>query len=489
MASFQKFQTEGTDVPSSGAVESAPKAPLPLLVPSLKGKMIYEGGNVICKGVWGMSDAAHAQPGQVSDFEFKLVKADEGSSLFPVNGRYHGWFHLKQAPPAKGSLKIEDKEMMINFTRAEGDTHYRVSGNGLNKFGSFTLKGTLSEDGDLHVYREYYNLTPQPVSLKRRQSMDGTADPPKKKTLTLKAEDSTGAVVPPPVDVSPRESAGRVRKQSSLMKEYIDTTVKPPPPTPREVAPKAEKVPKVSKVAAPPVLSVQPPLLRQESASDRAHRIPAPLKKCAELLKEIAKHPHAAWFLEPVDHVRLNIPDYPQIITRPMDLGTIRKKIEDNVYDTVEGFAEDVRLVFRNAITFNTMRDNPVHIAAREMSNRFEERYRVLTSQLGGTNAYSAAAILALEATKQPGSAKKGGGKTPRSSLGGAGSYSKASTSAGPRVSSTGNLPYLPPAVDGSSVHQMQEMQRMMQAMQSEIATLKSQVRENEIVKRLQETK
>jgi hypothetical protein len=432
-----------------------------------------------------MSDFAHTQPGQVSDFEFKLVKADEGSSLFPVNGRYQGWFHLKQAPPLKGSVKIEDKEMVIQFTKSEDSTHYSINGNGLNKFGSFTLKGTLSEDGDLHVYREYYNLTPAPVNLKRRLSIDGAenAPQPKKKPLVVKTDEIVPA---PPADVSPREGAGRVRKQSSLMKEYIDTTVKTPAPTPKAVpvAPKVEKEVKIPKaVAAPAVVH------RQESTSDRAQRLSAPLKKCAELLKELSKHPHAIWFLEPVDHVKLNIPDYPLIVTHPMDFSTIRKRVEGNLYDAVDAFAEDMRLVFRNAVTFNTARDNVVHIAAREMSSRFEDRFRVLTSQLGGTSTYSAAAIIAMEASKGPGPSSGKKNKTPRSSLGGGGGFAKTSAAAGPRLSTSTSMPYLPPAVDGSSAHQLLEMQRMMQAMQNEISTLKSQVRENEIVKRLQDSK
>jgi hypothetical protein len=429
-----------------------------------------------------MSDFAHTQPGQVSDFEFKLVKADEGSSLFPVNGRYQGWFHLKQAPPLKGSVKIEDKEMVIQFTKSEDSTNYSINGNGLNKFGSFTLKGTLSEDGDLHVYREYYNLTPAPVNLKRRLSIDGAENAPqaKKKPLVVKTDE----IVPPPADVSPREGAGRVRKQSSLMKEYIDTTVKTPAPTPKPLpAPKVEKEVKVAKaIAAPAVVH------RQESTSDRAQRLSAPLKKCAELLKEMSKHPHAIWFLEPVDHIKLNIPDYPLIVTQPMDFSTIRKRVEGNLYDTEHAFAEDMRLVFRNAINFNTARDNVVHIAAREMSSRFEDRFRVLTTQLGGLNTYSAAAILAMEATKIPGPNSGKKSKTPRSSLGGGG-FPKASAAPGPRLSTSTSMPYLPPAVDGSSAHQLLEMQRMMQAMQNEISTLKSQVRENEIVKRLQDSK
>jgi len=450
-----------------------------------------------------MSDFAHSHPAQLSDFEFKLVKADEDSSLFPVNGRYQGHFYLKQALPMKGSVKIEDKEMMFKFTPSEQvEGQYLINGNGLNRFGSFTLKGTLSEEGDLHVYREYYNLTPAPVPhLKRRMSIDGTEDGPKskKKVLSIKPADESLPLPPMDPNVSPREGAGRVRKQSLVMKEYVETAVKAPPSVTKPV--KEEKAQpfalKQPKTPAPSVASsASASLQRHDPSSDRAQRLSAPLKKCSELLKELAKHPHSVWFLEPVDHVRLNIPDYPLIISTPMDFATIKKRIEASAYDTADAFAEDMRLVFRNAITFNTQRDNPVHIAAREMSVRFEDRYRVLTTQLGGTNAYSAAAIMAIEAGKSPrmstgaagpSSSKKG--KTPRPSLGG-----KSSSGAGPRQSLGGgvpamSLPYMPPAVDGSSAHQLMEMQRMMQAMQNEISTLKSQVRENEIVKRLQETK
>ena len=46
----------------------------------------------------------------------------------------------------------------------------------------------------------------------------------------------------------------------------------------------------------------------------------------------IEKERNAFIFLEPVDYVGMNLPDYPQIIKHPMDLGTIKKKINDNKY-------------------------------------------------------------------------------------------------------------------------------------------------------------
>ena len=45
------------------------------------------------------------------------------------------------------------------------------------------------------------------------------------------------------------------------------------------------------------------------------------LKKAQAVLKAVKTHRHAWIFSEPVDPVKLNIPDYLQIIKKPMDLG------------------------------------------------------------------------------------------------------------------------------------------------------------------------
>lgn len=45
------------------------------------------------------------------------------------------------------------------------------------------------------------------------------------------------------------------------------------------------------------------------------------------------------WFAEPVDPIKYNITDYFDIITRPMDLGTIRKKLSHNCYSNASEFA------------------------------------------------------------------------------------------------------------------------------------------------------
>lgn len=443
-----------------------------------------------------MSDANHGVPGQTSDFEFKLAVAEEGSvpGTFPINGKYSGWFALKQPPPLKGHLKIEDKEMMLSFTSNElGDGH-SISGTGQNKFGTFNLRGTLTVAGDVHLYREYTSLTPHPVPVshaKRKYSFGGDAgSEPKKKTNPLsnlsgsanKIKLEGGAATPgapaATEGMTPRgEGTGRVRKMSSLMKEYEDSNA-----LKTAAAAAAAATPKSVQRAVTQPLPVTVPLVRQESVSDRAQRLSAPLKKCGEILKELSKHPQGMWFLEPVDPIKFNIPDYALIIKNPMDFGTIRKNLEAMKYDSHETFAEDVRLVFRNAITFNAARDNPVHIAAREMSARFEDRYRHVISQLG---VYSRDSLVDLvEAGKGAGRQSLGGGGVAKKKAPVAAAPKYVAPIPGPRPP----MAYLPPSTGDSSSHQIMEMQRMMTMMQNEINSLRSAVRETEIVKRLSDT-
>jgi hypothetical protein len=50
------------------------------------------------------------------------------------------------------------------------------------------------------------------------------------------------------------------------------------------------------------------------------------------------KQKGAYWFLEPVDPVKYNIMDYFDIVAKPMDLGTIKKKLHHNVYKNLSHF-------------------------------------------------------------------------------------------------------------------------------------------------------
>lgn len=46
-------------------------------------------------------------------------------------------------------------------------------------------------------------------------------------------------------------------------------------------------------------------------------------------------------------------PDYYQIIKKPIDLTTIRKRVKRGIYQTIDEFQDDITLLFNNARTYN----------------------------------------------------------------------------------------------------------------------------------------
>ncbi|KAL3616960.1 hypothetical protein CASFOL_039354 [Castilleja foliolosa] len=103
--------------------------------------------------------------------------------------------------------------------------------------------------------------------------------------------------------------------------------------------------------------------------------------QCGTLLKELMSHRGAHIFAQPVDPVKLNIPDYFSFVSKPMDLGTIKRKLESNEYFTADQFADDVRLTFSNAIAYNP-EGHAVHKLAKEMMIIFCRKWRSLVSKL-----------------------------------------------------------------------------------------------------------
>ena len=73
---------------------------------------------------------------------------------------------------------------------------------------------------------------------------------------------------------------------------------------------------------------------------------------------EAQKLKWAGPFLQPVDPVAMNIPDYLEIIKEPMDFSTIQKNIEERAIVTRDDFAAAVRLVFDNAFKYNKPGDD-----------------------------------------------------------------------------------------------------------------------------------
>ncbi|KAJ1430212.1 Bromodomain-containing protein [Ochromonadaceae sp. CCMP2298] len=95
------------------------------------------------------------------------------------------------------------------------------------------------------------------------------------------------------------------------------------------------------------------------------------------VLCSIISRPESSAFREPVDWKGMGLPDYPEIIKHPMDLGTVKKGMESLQYETLDNVAADIRLVWRNCMIYNRDGSEFYHLADK-FARGFEEAYAAL---------------------------------------------------------------------------------------------------------------
>ncbi|XP_044588577.1 bromodomain adjacent to zinc finger domain protein 2B isoform X9 [Cotesia glomerata] len=100
------------------------------------------------------------------------------------------------------------------------------------------------------------------------------------------------------------------------------------------------------------------------------------LAPCKILLEQLEQQDEAWPFLLPVNTKQF--PTYKKIIKTPMDLSTIKKKLQDSNYKSRDEFCADVRQMFTNCEVFNED-DSPVGKAGHGMRTFFESRWMEIT--------------------------------------------------------------------------------------------------------------
>ncbi|XP_075668215.1 transcription factor GTE4 [Castanea sativa] len=111
-------------------------------------------------------------------------------------------------------------------------------------------------------------------------------------------------------------------------------------------------------------------------------------KSCSSLLEKLMKHKHGWVFNAPVDVDGLGLHDYFTIIRHPMDLGTVKSRLNKNWYKSPKEFAEDVRLTFHNAMTYNP-KGQDVHLMAEQLLKTFEDRWAIIESDFNREMRYA----------------------------------------------------------------------------------------------------
>ncbi|KAJ2787715.1 hypothetical protein GGI15_000486 [Coemansia interrupta] len=142
---------------------------------------------------------------------------------------------------------------------------------------------------------------------------------------------------PPPPPPPPPQSASILDDPDAII-EYIDSTTRPAPPTSTTSA-------------------------ALQTASWRA--------LCNRVLLHLQAQPSALEFMAPVDPIRQGVPTYFDVIKQPMDMGTVRKKLDRSQYSTPREFLNDLQLILSNCFLFNSP-DTYVYSQGKTLQGVFE---------------------------------------------------------------------------------------------------------------------
>ena len=105
-----------------------------------------------------------------------------------------------------------------------------------------------------------------------------------------------------------------------------------------------------------------------------------PLKRLMKIVSAFLARPDVGPFREPVDWRGLGLDDYPTIVKKMMDLGTIKRKLERKQYYTATECANDFRLIWANCMAYNAD-GSDFWLLAKSFARRFEDRYRKIRQE------------------------------------------------------------------------------------------------------------
>eukprot|EP00514_Thraustochytrium_sp_LLF1b_P002206 CAMPEP_0184522682 /NCGR_PEP_ID=MMETSP0198_2-20121128/8419_1 /TAXON_ID=1112570 /ORGANISM="Thraustochytrium sp., Strain LLF1b" /LENGTH=618 /DNA_ID=CAMNT_0026913539 /DNA_START=685 /DNA_END=2541 /DNA_ORIENTATION=- len=337
---------------------STPAKPLRLR-PSLRGRLVRDEktNQIKWEGSWGMDDSAF-DGGVTGAFSYTRVHVveDQASNNIPKdtvveglnedgdsdvlsNALFSGYFNMLVNGKSK---RISEKDILFEFCTDDilPEGSVKVVGSGTNQFGTYALEGSLIlKTGELNVYREYKPLTGLPAnrpraprSIVKPPRAKAAATPKRAKSPLAAAANSALAPVTPGDAIGGPTRQGRMRRTPShLVQDALD----------------------------------------DREAED--------LIKLKNVVRELMRSDRDGWFAAPVNAEALGLRDYRDVITEPMDLGTVLRKFDHKEYTSHEAAIQDVRLTFNNAIKYNAD-GHGVNLAARRLLGQFEAQLQKLSA-------------------------------------------------------------------------------------------------------------
>lgn len=102
------------------------------------------------------------------------------------------------------------------------------------------------------------------------------------------------------------------------------------------------------------------------------------LEFCKEVTKKLYEHPLAKAFIHPVNPELDRAFDYFKYVSHPMDLGTIKKKLDNAEYPNSTEWMSDIKLVWDNAKTYNNDKKSILNRAADRLSKKCNEIFKCI---------------------------------------------------------------------------------------------------------------
>jgi len=474
-------------LPPEAAAVLDMKPESPILAPSMPSPTLV--GCVaagIVSGVWGMTREAalSGDAKQTSKFEYKY-KADKLHTsedvATPLSGGYGGYFCL-QVPGKMTPIKVIENAMTLKFTpNTAGGLN--VCGQGKNRYGPFTISGTCDANGNyLELARAYAPKIPPSPKPKCLKPFPESRQPSGKDLSRVQAALSkphgTSSFM-----VAAATSRSHKRRVIPVVTSSTSVALDNGCGTfemPMAIYGGDSEGKRSGRARKTPSHLRDGPSSGAGSSSCSAGSVSTTdtLKRCHAIVTSLERSIGADWFSAPVDAVALGVPHYTAIVDAPMDLSTVKRSLDRGFYTDPHALAADIRLVFRNAMTFNVLPEAPVHEAARDLHVKFEDQLKSLWKHLANsalTSAKAKAGGLKRDADGEldvtvPKRVKvahlKGGGKK-------SGKGKK-----GPRDD---DYCALPAGTGMVPVADLVNMQRQMESMQATIAALQKQASQTEV--------
>lgn len=206
--------------------------------------------------------------------------------------------------------------------------------------------------------------------------------------------------VPPKTKAPPKSSPKAAPSPPAARPPPLPTALRPPLPKPAPAAAASDKpIVEASHIAK---------MAAWRSADDKPRWVASPtltpaararfLRRADRAVGALFKIRASGPFREPVDPIAHQCPDYPNVVTRPMDLRTVRARYAANSYKEVEELVTDVRQVWFNCHTYNAPGTDLPRMADTA-DIKFEEALRVADAAEVARDAREAASAAAAAAT------------------------------------------------------------------------------------------